>query len=78
MCVREREKRFHSLSLLNWGRRKNPTVKAIKREEGGGEQREHWPSAQSIIASLPAGRAWWPGVEPSKGQLFTAPVGVRV
>lgn len=51
--VRETFSLFVTLEL---GAEEKPTMEAIKREEGGGEQKEHWPSAQSITASLAAGR----------------------
>lgn len=49
--VRETFSLFVTLEL---GAEEKPTVEAIKREEGGGEQRERerWPSAQRITASL--------------------------
>lgn len=44
---------FSLFVTLDLGAEEKSTVKAIKREEGGGRaERELWPSAQRITASL--------------------------
>lgn len=78
------EKRFHSLPLLSWGRRKNPLRKAIKSREGGGEQQESTLALRAAHHCF-AGRARWPRVNQgttlnstSRGALAGTSAGLRV